>query len=221
MRIIVCLGVVCQRTPVFSFVGGFVSAFLYALNSADAMRVDGGPLIDDFHYDVDDKIVTFRWGGDKGGFEVVVPPESAAKARRQKNGFVVADLSGEAVTVEMYKVEPKYPLPPLVASDWMQIFCKADAEGVAHFDVMKSVMDSVVDTFIGGHAGRLANDQGYLCQIEALYSACDGDLKPIVCGLSRRLSGITAFEKAAWREVLLNPDLSITLRSALAGDSRG
>lgn len=198
-----------------------MSAFLYALNSADAMRVDGGPLIDNFHYDVDDKIVTFRWDGDKGRFEVVVPPESAATAKHQKNGFVVTDLSGELVTVEMYTLEPKYPLPPLVANDWMQVFCKADAEGVAHFSVMKSVMDSVVDTFIGGHAALAANNQGYLSQIEALYSACGGDLNPIVCGLARRLSGITAFGKSAWREVLLNPDLSITLRSALVGDSRG
>ena len=39
----------------------FMSAFIYALNNADVIRVDGSPLLTSFEHDEDDEIVTFRW----------------------------------------------------------------------------------------------------------------------------------------------------------------
>lgn len=197
-----------------------MSAFVYALRNADAMRVDGSPLIDGFDYDCDDRFVTFKWVDGKKQFEVVISPREAATAELKGNRFILSAVGGDLVTVELFKLEPSYPLPPRLSSGWMDLFYKADQEKIVYFAAMKAVMDSVVDTFIGGHSGAAANNGGYMRQIEALYAACRGNDEPIICGLSRRLSEITGFSKGAWSSVLQDSAFDGSLRDVLEAQSK-
>lgn len=192
-----------------------MSGFIYALNNADVIRVDDGPLLTGYEYDEDDQMVTFRWVDEENQFEVVVPQEAIATAEHKGNGFLVADADGDTVKVEIFSLVPEYPVPPKMGEGWLKVFDMADKEKIIHYAALQGVMDNLVDDFIGGHAGCSANNQGCLGQIEALYTACRGRPGAIICGLARRLSNITPYTHAAWEAVLQQPYIDGPLVSTL------
>jgi len=184
-----------------------MSSFIDVLNSSDVIRVDGGPLLSGFEYDSDDDVVKFSWDNGEGDTDVVIiPPGEAATAEPNGNGFLVQDEAGEVVKVEVFNLTPKYPVPAKLHTGWGTLLHRADAEKVIHYSITKILMDRLVDDFIGGHAGRIANNGGFLAQIEALYKADRGREAAMLCGLSRRLSELTPYSKEAWKAALSDPD---------------
>ena len=196
-----------------------MSAFIYALNSADVIRVDNGPLLTGYEYDEDDGMATFRWVDEDHQFEVVVPRENIATAEHKANGFVVTDVDGKSVTVEVFDLVPKYPVPLKLSEGWLAVFEVADREKVIPDAALQAVMDSLVDDFIGGDAGCRANNEGYPGQVEALYAACRGRPAAIICDLANRLSNVTPYSKAAWQSVLKDPEINESLVSRLKQQS--
>jgi|AntRauTorcE11898_2_1112593.scaffolds.fasta_scaffold32752_3 hypothetical protein len=196
-----------------------MSAFIYALNSADVIRVDGGPLLTDYEYDEDDKMATFRWVDEDNQFEVVVPRDSIATAEHKANGFVVADVDGKTVTVEVFSLVPEYPVPLKWSEGWLELFKLADRENIIHDAAFQGVIDSLVDNFIGGHASCSVNNEGYLGQIEGLYASCRGQPGAIICDLAKRLSYVTPYTRAAWESVLEDPEIRESLVSTLKQQS--
>lgn len=192
-----------------------MSAFIYALNNADVIRVDGGPLLTSFEHDEDDEVVTFRWVDEEDQTEVVIPREGIASVEYKGNGFLVSDVDGEPVKIEVFSLVPEYPVPPKLREGWLRVFDMADKEKIIHYAALEAVMDNLVDDFIGGHAGCSANNEGYLGQIEALYRSCRGRPAAIVCGLARRLSNCTSYSYTAWEAVLDNPTVNGSLAEAL------
>lgn len=192
-----------------------MSAFIYALNNADVIRVDGGPLLTSFEHDEDDEVVTFRWVDEEEQNEVVIPQEGIASVEYKGNGFLVSDVDGEPVKIEVFSLIPEYPVPPKLREGWLRIFDMADKEKIIHYAALQGVMDNLVDDYIGGHAGCSANNKGYLGQIEALYRSCRGRSAAIVCGLARRLSNCTPYSSTAWEAVLNTPEVNDSLTQTL------
>lgn len=196
-----------------------MSSFIYALNNADVIRVDGGPLLTDYEYDEDDGCASFRWVDEDRKYEVVVPKESIAVAKPRANGFVVADVDGQCVTVELFSLVPEYPVPLKLSQGWLSVFRLADSEQVIFDCVMQAVMDSLVDDWIGGDVACRANNEGYSGQIEALYVTSHGRCDALIVALAERLSCVSSYSRAAWQSVLEDPDLSQSLVSTLKQQS--
>jgi len=184
-----------------------MSHFVDVLNSSDVIRVDGGPLLSGFEYDLDDEFVTFSWDNGEGGTDVVIiSPSEAATAEPNGNGFLVHNERGEVVEINVFTLTPKYPIPPKLSSGWTALFYKANNENVVSYHIVACLIDDMVHDFIGGQEASAANNGGFLAQVEAVYKADRGQEAGMICSLSRRLSESTPYSKDAWAAALSDPD---------------
>ncbi|WP_342632761.1 hypothetical protein [Marinobacter alkaliphilus] len=179
-----------------------MSDFLYALNAADAMTVDGSPLLSSFEHDEDDETVTFGWTDGEDSFTTVIDRTGIAGAQQQGNGFLVTDSDGELVKVELFTLEPTYPLPSVLRERWAQVLQMAADEDLICEGSINSLMDDLIDKVTEGRLQIRPGADGFAPRLEALFAASRGRALVHVAYLADALGGATIFRKEAWLTVL-------------------
>jgi len=180
-----------------------MSVFLHALNRADVIRVDGGPLLQSYEYDQDDELAIFQWTDGDHEFSVAIPRDGIATAKHEGNGFLAVDVDGEQVKVEVFSLTPQYPVPPALSEGWPAILKKAADEDIIPLAAQELMMIEMVDDFIGGHAATTANNEGLEAQIEALVMATRGRCDELIGELAARLEMNSVYNRQAWTSILV------------------
>lgn len=183
------------------------------LEEASAFIVNGGPILGD--YDLNDERLVFSWVEHEGETEVVVSRSALEKAEFRGSSFFVTDADGDTAEVEVFRLQPTYPVPPSFVDGWLSLFGKMDGEGVVPAMLLEPAMDSMVDCYIGGGDSEAINSQGRQQQIKALYAAFEGDVSVMSNALAFRLSCCTAYSQPAWQSVLLNFASVVSVKVAL------
>lgn len=179
-----------------------MSDFLYALNAADAITVDGGPLLSSFEHDEFDETVTFSWTDGEDSFTTVVDRFGIAGAQQQGNGYLVKDLDGELVKVELFTLEPIYPLPSALREGWIRVLQMAADEDLICEGGINSLMDDLLDKVAEVRLQNPPGSDGFGPRLEALFAASRGRALVHVAYLADALGGATIFGKEAWLSVL-------------------
>lgn len=87
-----------------------IENFLNALNSADAIKVDGGPILSSFDVlDDNEDLILFSWHDDEGlRFEQVTTRSNITNSWIEKHKILFEE-DGQLTTIELFTMQPIVP----------------------------------------------------------------------------------------------------------------
>lgn len=179
------------------------------LIEADAIKVNGGPLLSRFGYD--DNEIEFSWMNDHGDRVVQqIAVEEATMGTLDANCLTMVNVYGDIVKIETYKLTPlafERPIHPdafaRYVADLLHRLPGYEEELIEHLDI-------AIDDQFGREQASMINNQGVTHQILALVN--QGKAAEAVAALSATtlyepeniLSKLRAFSAAVTRTAVVN-----------------
>lgn len=143
-----------------------VQSILHTLKNAEAIRVDGSPLLTDFH-DEEGEIV-FQWVDDESNvFSVTIEHGDLEDAALSLNTLETRNAEGEPVTVEVFSLTPS-PFPDGTPSDHARFIKKVMQFGKLDHEELIEILDDLVYSAVGDYEASRINNQGPEEQVKAL-----------------------------------------------------